>query len=463
MTDPSPADARAAAAPADADGTAPDATPDATSTTDPTTGPTADPTTGPDAQPGVQPVFGAPAAPGDEGTRPLQHDARRPPRWWGKGLAAAVLAVFIGIFAWDALGALQGLLVNLLIAFFIALALEPIVVWLVRHGWKRGAAAATALLGGVVVVVVVAALFGNLFVQQLVQLVRNVPDLYASAQTMIADRFGAQVPDVDELLQQAAEQWGSEVASGALLVGTTILGAVFASLTILLVTYYLLAAGPRFRASICRWLTPNRQQEVLRLWEVTQVKVSDFINTRIVLAAIATATTFAFLAILGTPYSLPLALFTGVVSQFVPTIGTYLGGALPIAVALTSQGVPQALGVLAFILGYQQVENLWLAPKVSARALEMNAAVSFVVVLAFGAVFGALGAFLALPIAATIQAVANTYVQRHELVQSHMLRDPGEGGDGPDDGTGGDPAGRGDVGKARAAAREVDRRHAAEA
>lgn len=404
-------------------------------------------------------MIGAPDAPGDEGTRPLQHDARRPPRWWGKALAMAVVAVFVGIFAWHALGALQGLLVNLLIAFFVALALEPVVVWLVRHGWKRGGAAAAALLGGLLVVLVVSALFGNLFVQQLVQLVKSVPDLYASAQTMLQERFDVQVPDTEDLLRQGAEQWGSEVASGALLVGTTILGGVFASLTILLVTYYLLAAGPRFRASICRWLTPNRQQEVLRLWEVTQVKVSDFINTRIVLAAIATAATFVFLAVLGTPYSLPLALFTGVVSQFVPTIGTYIGGALPVAVALTSQGLPQAIGVLAFILAYQQVENLWLAPKVSARALEMNPAVSFVVVLAFGAVFGALGAFLALPIAATIQAVANTYVQRHELVRSHMLHDPGES---PGDGSSDDAAGRGDAEATRAAAREADRRRAAE-
>ncbi len=144
---------------------------------------------------------------------------------------------------------------------------------------------------------------------------------------------------------------------------TTIVGGVFASLTILLVTYYLLAAGPRFRAAVCRWLTPNRQEEVLRLWEITQVKVSDFINSRIVLAALSSVFTFVFLLILQTPYALPLAVFTGVVSQFVPTIGTYIGGALPVAVALTSQGLPQALGVLAFIIGYQQLENLYFSPR----------------------------------------------------------------------------------------------------
>ncbi|WP_240949410.1 MULTISPECIES: AI-2E family transporter [Cellulosimicrobium] len=372
----------------------------------------------------------------DAGTRPVQHDSRRPPRWVPRALAMAVVAVFVGIFAWYALGQLKALGVNILIAFFVALALEPIVVWLVRHGWRRGAAAAVALLGSLVGILVVLALFGNLFVQQLVQLVQSIPALYASIQDFVADRFDVVIPDSDDLLKQVINDFGDDVASGAIVVTTTIVGGVFASLTILLVTYYLLAAGPRFRAAVCRWLTPNRQEEVLRLWEITQVKVSDFINSRIVLAALSSVFTFVFLLILQTPYALPLAVFTGVVSQFVPTIGTYIGGALPVAVALTSQGLPQALGVLAFIIGYQQLENLYFSPKVSARALEMNPAVSFVVVLAFGAVFGALGAFLALPIAATIQAVGNTYLQRHELIESHMLHDPDAEGHGPGRGKG---------------------------
>lgn len=367
----------------------------------------------------------------DAGTRPLQHDSRRAPRWLPRALLLTIVAVFVGIFVWYALGALQSLLVNLLIAVFVGLALEPIVVWLVRHGWRRGIAASVALIGSIVVVLVVLALFGNLFVQQLVQLVQSIPELYASIQAFATERFDVRLPDSDDLIAQAMDQFGQDVASGALLVGTSILNGIFAALTIMLVTYYLLAAGPRFRAAVCRWLTPNRQEEVLRLWEITQVKVSDFINSRIVLAALSSVFTFVFLAILQTPYAVPLAVFTGVVSQFVPTIGTYIGGALPVVVALTSQGLPQALAVLGFIIGYQQLENLYFSPKVSARALEMNPAVSFVVVLAFGAVFGPLGAFLSLPIAATIQAVANTYLQRHELIESHMLHDPGKG---PSDG-----------------------------
>jgi predicted PurR-regulated permease PerM len=204
------------------------------------------------------------------------------------------------------------------------------------------------------------------------------------------------------------------------------------------------SAGPKFRAAVCRYLAPHRQREVLRLWEVSQDKVAGFINSRLVLAAISTVATWLFLQLLGIPYALPLAVFTGLVSQFIPTVGTYIGGALPVLVALTVSPL-RALAVLAFIIGYQQVENLVLTPKVSQRSLALNPAVAFLSVIAAGAVFGALGAFLALPVVATIQAVMSTYVRRHELVDSALLQEeavgrrrdgdaPGDGGDLPGEG-----------------------------
>ena len=357
--------------------------------------------------------------------RPLQHDSRRPPRWLGRGLVMAVVAVFGALFLWYAFGELAGLGVNVLVALFLALALEPSVLWLVRHGWRRQVAALTTLVGSVLAAVGLLALFGNLFVQQVVELFSALPGLYADVQEWLAETLGVTVPGTDELVRDILDRWGGDVASGVFLVGTTLVSALFAITTVLLVAYYLLAAGPRFRAAICAWLTPDRQGEMLHLWEVTQVKVSDFISSRIVLAMLSSASTLEFLTALGTPYAIPLALFTGIVSQFVPTIGTYIGGALPVVVALSAQGVPQAVAVLVFVVAYQQLENFVLSPKVSAHSLEMNPAVSFLVVLGSGAVFGPIGAFLGLPVAATVQAVGSTYLQRHEIIDSELLHDPG--------------------------------------
>lgn len=373
---------------------------------------------------------------------PASYYSRRPPRWLGRALLSGVMTVFAAIFVWRALGSLTSLIVNLIIALFLALAMEPMILWLVKHGWRRGAATATVLFSLLAAAAAVIALFGRMFLEQAGDLIRSLPSTYDSVTLWAEKQFDVVIPEMEDLQAQLLQDYGNEVASRALAIGTSVIGGLFAFATILLVSYYLAAAGPKFRASICGWLRPKNQTEVLRLWEITQIKISDYINSRVVLAAIASFFTGVFLTIIDIPYALPLALFTGVVSQFVPTIGTYIGGALPIVFALTGGSWQKAVMVLGFIILYQQVENMWLSPKISARALQMNPAVSFVVVLAFGAVFGALGAFLSLPVAATIQAVATTYLRRHELIDSHMLHDPapgdGEAGDGSGSGSGSD-------------------------
>ncbi|QZN86964.1 AI-2E family transporter [Cellulomonas sp. C5510] len=377
-----------------------------------TTPPTAPPTAPPAAAPSTAPSTAAPATPAD---------SRRPPRWLPRALVMAVVAVFAGILVWRAASMLGNVFTILVVSWFLALAMEPMILWLGRRGVKRPLATGITMLGSLVVGIGVLALLGGLFVNQLVALVRSIPGYYADLREFLDDRFEVTLPRTDELLTNAGD-YVDDIAPGVIGVGTSIAGGLFTATAVLLVVYYMASAGPRFRASVCRYLAPDRQREVLRLWEVSQDKVAGFITSRIALAAISTAATWVFLAVLGVPYALPLATFTGLVSQFVPTVGTYIGGALPVLVALSVSPV-RSLAVLAFIIAYQQVENLFLTPKVSQRSLALNPAVAFLSVIAFGAVFGPLGAFLSLPVVATVQAVASTYVRRHELVDSALLQD----------------------------------------
>jgi predicted PurR-regulated permease PerM len=104
--------------------------------------------------------------------------------------------------------------------------------------------------------------------------------------------------------------------------------------------------------------------------------------------------TWLALTLIGVPYPLALAAWVGLVSQFVPTVGTYLAGALPVLIALFHDPV-DALWVLAFILVYQQFENIVLSPRVTARTMSLHPAVAFGAVIAGGAVLGPIGALLA--------------------------------------------------------------------
>lgn len=381
-----------------------------------------------------------PAGPPADRWSPGARDSRVPPRWLPRALVMAVVAVFAGILVWRAASMLGTVLTIVIISWFVALAMEPMILWLVRHGVKRTLATGITMLGSLVLGIGVLTLLGGLFVNQLVDLVQSIPGYYADLRAFADDRFDVALPATDELLSNAGDYVG-DIAPGVIGVGTSIAGGVFTATAVLLVVYYMASAGPKFRAAVCRYLAPHRQREVLRLWEVSQDKVAGFITSRIVLAAISTAATWLFLVLFGIPYALPLAVFTGLVSQFIPTVGTYIGGALPVLVALTVSPL-RALAVLAFIIAYQQVENLLLTPKVSERSLALNPAVAFLAVIAFGAVFGPLGAFLSLPVAATIQAVMSTYLRRHELVDSALLQEeetgrrrPAEDADAPDGGT----------------------------
>jgi predicted PurR-regulated permease PerM len=348
-------------------------------------------------------------------------DPRKPPLWLPRALVMGAVAVFLGVFAWKALAQLGNVIFIIVISWFLALAMEPLIRWLVARGLRRTQATGVVMTVSLVVILAVIALFGGLFVTQLIELVQSLPEYYAQFADWVTTSFGVDMPEADELLINLSAHW-QELAPGLIGLGSSIVGGLFTASSVLLVMYYMASAGPRLRAAICRLLAPARQREVLRLWEVSQEKVADFINSRIVLAALSTAFTFVFLTILDIPYALPLAAFTGVVSQFVPTIGTYIGGALPIAVALAIDPL-KGLLTLAFIVGYQQVENLVFSPKVSARSLEINPAVSFLGVIGFGAVFGPIGAFLALPVVATIQAVSSTYIRRHDLIDDELLRE----------------------------------------
>jgi predicted PurR-regulated permease PerM len=112
-----------------------------------------------------------------------------------------------------------------------------------------------------------------------------------------------------------------------------------------------------------------------------------------------------------------MALWVGLVSQFIPTIGTYLAGALPVIIALVEGEPIKALVVLIVVVAYQQVENYLVAPRITRTTLEIHPAVAFGSVIAGAALFGITGALLAIPVVATVQSVITVYGRRYELVE----------------------------------------------
>ncbi len=336
-------------------------------------------------------------------------------------VAGMVVVLFAGLAVFRAL---RGLIVLLLISAFLATALEPAVNFLAKRGWRRGLATGAIFL---LVLLTGSALIGlmvPLIIDQTLLLIDRIPD-YIDDLAVQAERFGiefssdriaAGLTDFDDTLQSYA----ADLAGSAFGVGSRLISTVFQGLTIALFTFYMVADAPRFRRLLMSTLPADRQREVLRVWEIAIDKTGGYFYSRALLAAFATLTAWVVFRILGVPFALALALWLGVLSQFVPVFGTYIGGALPALIALL-ESPATAVGVIVFVVVYQQVENYLLSPRITARTMSLHPAVAFGSAIAGGTLMGVPGTLMALPVAATVQAFISTYIHRHEVVDSALI------------------------------------------
>jgi predicted PurR-regulated permease PerM len=363
----------------------------------------------------------------EQATQAEEAGARLPSwPWIWKLLGAIVVTWFAASVFFAFFVKVRDLLVWAFIALFASFALEPAVDWLAKRGWRRGLATFLLLFGLAVLMVLMIALMIPLLVEQVQALIKAAPGILESVSTFTKRWFGIEV-SVNTLSAQltnansAVSTFAQNIAGNVFGVASSVLGTIFKLLTIALFTFYLTADGPRFRRTICSYLSPRYQETVLWTWEVAIEKTGAYLYSRLLLAIFSGLATFFILTALGVPFAVPLAVWMGLVSQFIPTIGTYIAMALPLLVAVV-QGPSDALILLIFFTVYQQIENYLLSPRITARTMELHPALAFAFAVAGASISGIVGAFLALPFAAIVQAVGSTYVHRHDVAETDLTR-----------------------------------------
>ncbi|MER5399888.1 AI-2E family transporter [Streptomyces sp. NPDC002599] len=367
--------------------------------------------------------------PGPPGADAAGQGARMP-RWLPRAmvLALTLIAVFqLGSWAFHQL---TNLLINILISFFLALAIEPAVSWMASRGMRRGLATFLVFLGSLIMVAGFVTLLGSMLAGQIIKMIEGFPEYLDSVINWINTHFSTDLRRVDIqeglLHSDWLRKYVQNSATGVLDVSGQVLGGLFQLLTVALFSFYFAADGPRLRRALCSVLPPAKQAEVLRAWEIAVDKTGGYLYSRGLMALISGVAHYILLESLGVPYAPVLGVWVGLVSQFIPTIGTYLAGALPMLIAFTIDPW-YALWVLVFVVVYQQFENYVLQPKLTSRTVDIHPAVAFGSVIAGTALLGAVGALIAIPAVATLQAFLGAYVKRYDVtddprVHGHRTR-----------------------------------------
>ena len=214
------------------------------------------------------------------------------------------------------------------------------------------------------------------------------------------------------------EEWSDEVLGGIVSIATSGIGFLFQMATVAMFTFYFAADFPRLQRSFLSWFGADTQRRLG--WTIDEAvrQTGGYFYSRLLLMIINGLGFFATMVAVGVsvPLALALSVFGGFVSVFIPAIGTYIGGAVPILITLADQGLVAALAVLAYVLVYQQIENYWLSPRLSAKTMTLNGGLAFGAALGGGALFGPMGAFMALPVAALVTSFVQNYRQGNEVV-----------------------------------------------
>ena len=260
---------------------------------------------------------------------------------------------------------------------------------------------------------------GSLLAEQVTEFSENVPAYLSDVDEWLEDSFGIENATADlraDYDTGALASWLGDVADDLARFGTTVVNVLFQLFTVGLFTFYLVAEGPKLRRLVCSFIAERHQRHVLEVWDLAIEKTGGYILSRSVLALGSSLVHWAAFEIIGLPSALALALWVGIMSQFVPVVGTFIAGALPLVIALLGEPV-NGRWVVVVIAVYRQIENYVLGPRITSHTMQLHVAVAFGSVIAGSAILGVVGALLALPAAATIQAVIAAEAERHEVAE----------------------------------------------
>lgn len=334
-------------------------------------------------------------------------------------LTVLILVIAFQLVEW-AFDKSKDFLFLLLLAWLLGIAITPLVELLNKRGLKRGLSTFIVLIGLVLLVVGFIASFGQLLASQLASLITQIPALVEGFVDWLNSSFnlGIDPAAIEQSLNISNSQIANvaqDLAGGIFGVVTSIFGFIFNIFTLLLFAFYFAAEAPNIKKTIGSWLPTKQQIIFTTVWQVATEKTGGFVISRVILATLNAVFTSSFLLLIDVPYWLPLGLFTGIVSQFVPTVGSFIGGIIPAVVAVVNDP-KNGLMVVIFVTIYQQIENYLFTPRISSLTMDIHPAVAFASVIVFAGFFGAIGALIGVPIAAAIISIIQTYGKRYELI-----------------------------------------------
>ena len=333
-------------------------------------------------------------------------------------LAVATLLGFVYL-AWH-------VITWLLIALFLALALNPAVEYFERRGLRRGLASALVFVLALLAFAGLGFLVIPPLVDQVRQFIEAVPD-FVNDLTAGRGPFGflQEEYQIVDKVRAAIERRGAGellgVTATGLAVAQGVVSAVVGAVAIAFLTFFMLLEGPRGVARFREFLPEGARSGWERVAGDIYRTVGGYVSGNLLISLIAGVTSAIVLSVLGVPYAIALGLVVAIL-DLIPLAGATLAAIILTTIAFLDD-VTSGIIVLVFFIIYQQIENHILYPIVYSRTVAMSPLAILIAVLLGAELAGVLGALAAIPVAGAVQIVLLDYLE-HRRARIAAARAP---------------------------------------
>jgi predicted PurR-regulated permease PerM len=314
------------------------------------------------------------------------------------GLTGA-LGVALAYVIFRGMADISSVLVIIGLSLFIAVGLDPILVFLVDHGVKRGVAVGLVTFGFVLVIAAFILAAVSPLSHEIATLVKNYPRY----KTNIANGKGWAGKLAVKLHLSSYLKGKSKLKipiGGVLGAGKLLLSVGVATVSIIALTIYFLIALLGVKKLWLSLLPRSRRVRAGLLTDEVFSRVGGFMLGNLLTSLISGIGTYVWLLIFGVPYALLLSLLVALF-DLIPLVGSTIAGVIVSLVALT-KGVPVAIATVGFYIVYRYLEDYLLNPRVMKHTVKVTPGLTIIATLIGGTLLGLVGALVAIPVAATI-------------------------------------------------------------
>ncbi|ANE04954.1 AI-2E family transporter [Corynebacterium crudilactis] len=326
-------------------------------------------------------------------------------RWLSGWALRFIVLVIAGVIALRMLGFIWVGLLPVLLALLVCTVLWPPVKMLRKRKVPAALAVVITMLG---FFAIIGGIFAAIAPSVSSQTKEVIDQATAGAQDLMnwiqqpplnidVSQFETALNDLTSMLQSQS----STIASGVFS-GLSTASSVLVTLAVMLVlTFFFLKDGPKFLPWLRGFTGENAGWHFTEVLTRTWNTLAGFIRAQALVSLVDAVFIGIGLLLLGVPMALALAVIT-FFAGFIPIVGAVSAGALAVLIALVTNGMTNALLVLVLILAVQQIEGNILSPFLQSKAMNLHAAIVLLSVTVGSTLFGIIGAFLAVPVAATL-------------------------------------------------------------